>query len=474
MKRSMLTRRQFLHWSSLALGTALLSACASKAALQPSSAPTHASEGVTPTAESMTEPTVLPATPAPALSGEITMINGSLDAATDQMWMTTLPEMFMKQFPGTKVTVSVMPTEEQHKKVALLMAAGNPPDFIFPGADFMRYVKEGLIQPLDEFIAADPVLSDPKQIRQSFIDAGKLDGVHFYEVPIAGATGGMQIFVNPEHFDKAGVSYPDDSWTWDDYAAAAEKLTVREGSDTTVWGTAWGYLSGWDGGWAPIVWSNGGEVCDNFLNPTKLYFDSPEVINAWQWMQDLVYKAKSAPNPAVEQVLQQAGGVFASGKVAMIIDGYWMMQTYQQAAPRLRMNLIPKGGKGRVDVFWPGGQAIPKATKNLPLAWAWLRWLAVDEEVNKLTAKTSFSCGAPLVRAYDEYYSASFKDSPGGMSCIQCLEDARVGTINHPKWAEIFDTIIQPEWDKFANGSIDARQFSAAINDKANQKLNEQ
>ena len=33
------------------------------------------------------------------------------------------------------------------------------------------------------------------------------------------------LYYNKDHFDAAGLSYPDDSWTWDDLLAAAETLT---------------------------------------------------------------------------------------------------------------------------------------------------------------------------------------------------------------------------------------------------------
>jgi multiple sugar transport system substrate-binding protein len=283
-----------------------------------------------------------------------------------------------------------------------------------------------------------------------------------------------QLYYNQDLFDKAGMPYPNENWTWDDFLAAAQKLTIKQGDETTQWGTDLGYLGGWDGGWQMLMWTRGGKVQDTNFNPDKLYLDAPEVIDALQWLQDLIYKHKVAPPPAVVSALQQAGGPFLSGKVAMVVDGCWMLSAYKGGSFKLGMTVIPKGPAGRFNPIWYAMTfVIPEASKNKPLAWEWARWLAVDQKANELQASTGQSCGAPIVRKYDDLYSAAWKDVPGGDACVKSLENTKFGQIYTPKWQEIWDTIIAPEWDKFMNGTVSAKDFSAAINDKVNQKLQE-
>ena len=45
-----------------------------------------------------------------------------------------------------------------------------------------------------------------------------------------------QIFYNKEIFDKAGVAYPEPGWSWDDFAATAQALTIRNGDQVEQWG----------------------------------------------------------------------------------------------------------------------------------------------------------------------------------------------------------------------------------------------
>lgn len=57
------------------------------------------------------------------------------------------------------------------------------------------------------------------------VDSYTVDGVQ-YAVPYR--QDSWVLFYNQDLFDAAGVDYPDGSWTWDDYDAAAEALTTAE------------------------------------------------------------------------------------------------------------------------------------------------------------------------------------------------------------------------------------------------------
>jgi multiple sugar transport system substrate-binding protein len=450
----------------------VLAACAPVA---PTAAPAGQGEQAAPTAApAQAEPTQAPAAgqAAGALSGEVSFLIWQNSPGMDKLVGEDLPRKFESLHPGTKVNATVLPWDQYNTKLALLVSAGTPPDIFESGPDFMRYVSEGTVIPLDDQIKNDPILGDPNQSRVDANDFMKADREHIYGTQF-GAICGMQLYYNKDLFDKAGVAYPDENWTWDDFRAAAQKLTITENGETTQWGTTWGYLAGWDGGWAPLVWDNGGEVFDSPFNPTKFYFDSPEVINAWQFMQDLIYKDKVAPTPATLDTLSQAGGALLSGKVAMVVDGCWMMQAYKGGDFKLGMTVLPKGPEGRFNAGWfAGGMAIASASKNKDLAWEYLRWLAVDKEANEMLANIGQACGAPMVKEFDSIYAASWKDVPGGDACTQSLDNVRAATIWHNNWNEVWTNTISPAWDKFQNGDMTAEEFSKTITGPANEALN--
>ncbi len=429
--------------------------------------PPEATQAPEPTAA----PTEPPATPAPKLSGEISVLGWNISPDNDKVLQDQAAE-FEKTHPGTKINITFMPYDQYEQKLALLISAGTPPDAFYWSGDMQRYVKEGVCLPLDEYINADPVLSDPKQTRTEAFDLSKLDGQHVY-LSQYGVLCGLQLYYNRDLFDKAGLKYPDENWTWDDFLAAAQKLTVKQGEDYTQWGCDLGYLPGWDGGWETLVWERGGKLMDTNFDPPKLYLDSPEVIDALQWMQDLTYKHQVTPSQAAQQSLAQAGGPFLSGKVGMVVDGCWMLSSYVKGGFKLGMSVVPKGPAGRVQPLWYApGFVIAKASKNKDLAWEWCRWLAVDETANKMQASVGQNCGAAIVRKYDDLYASAWKPVPGGEACVKCLDPKTgYGNIYSAKWSEIWGNIISPEWDKFMQGKITAKQFSDAITTKVNDTL---
>ncbi|MEZ4663030.1 MAG: extracellular solute-binding protein [Caldilineaceae bacterium] len=72
------------------------------------------------------------------------------------------------------------------------------------------------------------------------------------------------LYYNKDMFDAAGLSYPDDTWTWDDLLAASEALAIVDGDrvDLCTLGMEAANISfGWS--------QNGGAILDDMRNPSK-------------------------------------------------------------------------------------------------------------------------------------------------------------------------------------------------------------
>ena len=65
----------------------------------------------------------------------------------------------------------------------------------------------------------------------------------------------IALWYNKTLFDEAGISYPDDTWTWADLKDAAKKLTKDDGSQ-------YGFCAGLHNqeGYYNFVYQNGGEI----------------------------------------------------------------------------------------------------------------------------------------------------------------------------------------------------------------------
>lgn len=407
------------------------------------------------------------------VTGEINVLAWNISPELDKALQDQAAK-FAETHPGSTINVTLVPYEQFNTKLTLMLTSGEPPDLSAMPSDIMAYAKEGLVTPLDDLIAADPILSDPAKSRTDAYDLVRFDGEHV-AVSQYGPLCGMQLYYNQDLFDAAGVEYPSDAWTWDDFLAAAQKLTVSEGDQTSQWGVDLGYLLGWDGGWDVLAWSNGAKLLETNFQPQEILLEDPAAVAGLQYLQDLVYTHKVAPSPAERDALSQAGGAFLSGKVAMIIDGCWMLSSYKGGDFKLGMSVIPQGSAGRANAMWYAAQLVLyKGSKNPDLAWAFAKWLATDETANTMMAATGQNCGAPIVRQFDDLYNAAWKDVPGGEACVTSLDNAHYGSIYATNWQEIWDTVISPEWDKFLNGTIDAQQFVDTVDPKIDEMLKKQ
>ncbi len=129
----------------------------------------------------------------------------------------------------------------------------------------------------------------------------------------------LAIYYNKTLFDKAGVAYPKEGWTWADLQNAAVKLTSGSGP-TAQYGIV---LPGnWTRAVEPFVFQNGGDVTSPDGTKTSGYLDSPASVAAHQYYVDLYNKYHVSPSPADMSTTFKGVDLFQTGKAAMDSDRY--------------------------------------------------------------------------------------------------------------------------------------------------------
>ena len=93
------------------------------------------------------------------------------------------------------------------------------------GPNIVKYVNAGIIEPLDSYIEKDNV--DLANYPSAMINLYNVNGKQ-YGIPVDYDTIG--VWYNKTLFDAAGVEYPKDGWTWDEFVETAKKLTKADGS----------------------------------------------------------------------------------------------------------------------------------------------------------------------------------------------------------------------------------------------------
>ncbi len=157
-----------------------------------------------------------------------------------------------------------------------------------------------------------------------------------------GNANAMAIWYNKRLFDEAGIPYPDPHWTWDDFVAISQKLTVRDERGRPL---QYGFLGYWE--WKSVLYEWGASMYTP--EGTRCALDSPESIAAFTFLQDLIFKHKVMPSYSEERYMARSGGwgadmltMFAGERGAMAIGGRWWLQLLRNPEfEKLRLGAVP-------------------------------------------------------------------------------------------------------------------------------------
>lgn len=239
-------------------------------------------------------------------------IGGAVPNLIDQM-----VEGFEKENPGIEIeAVYTGNYSDNAVQVVSAFQAGSPPDFfLYDYTSCLDIIASGYVSPLDELVAADP---DGEEYIADFLDGFMVDahinGV-LYSIPFQRSTEIM--YYNKDAFREVGLDPEAPPTTWDELLEYAQKLTKKD-ADGNV--TRWGI--GIDGDNAQ--WWLGG-MClqnstdgSNLMNSdgTEVYFDTPEVKEALQFVCDLSQKYEVMPTGI--QKWTDLPTQFLDGQYAMI------------------------------------------------------------------------------------------------------------------------------------------------------------
>jgi ABC-type glycerol-3-phosphate transport system substrate-binding protein len=170
--------------------------------------------------------------------------------------------------------------------------------------------------------------------------------------------GADAIWINKDLFDKAGVPYPEGSWTWEEFIPFAQRLAVRDERGRTQ---QFPLIFDWGIQLRMFIFQFGGRVYTP--DGTRCIIDSPEAIAGVEMMHDLVFKHRLAPSGQEEAAIATQGGwgsgvitLFNGGKAAMAMGGRWWLML-MRGNKNLRLGAVeaPHGPK---HVYFGYGKSI--------------------------------------------------------------------------------------------------------------------
>jgi len=275
--------------------------------------------------------------------------------------------VFMLRHPNIEVQIESIPANYK-EKILTYIASGEPPDvFLLDSVIIPALLNKGILLDLRPHL--DALQINPADyfanVLNIFAKAEQLYALPKDFTPIA-------MYYNKRLFDQAGLPYPQNGWTWDDYLRLSQQLTKDTNGDKIVdqFGTVFSnyfYL------WQPWVWMNGGDIFDPSGSSATGYFDSPPTEQALQFLIDLRAKYQVAPDDVALKTGTGSTGMFLSGKIAMVASGHWSLPTFKKYIARgdLKIGAAPlprPQGKQLVTPIYASGWCVPKATPHRELA----------------------------------------------------------------------------------------------------------
>jgi multiple sugar transport system substrate-binding protein len=237
-----------------------------------------------------------------------------------------LVDAFESAHPTIDVELMHVPDQADYRqRLGADFAAGTPADVVL--INYRRYApfaERGVLEPLGPYLASSDVIQESDFYTEA-LDPFRWDG----EVMcIPQNLSSLVVYYNKHLFDDAGLAYPSDTWTWQEFLDTAKALT----KDTDGDGRTDQFGLGTEASifrLAPFIWQNGGELVDNESSPTRLALDTPEAREAVQWFVDLQVAHHVVPD-ATEEAAEDSESRFQNGRTAMFLNSRRGTPTYRE------------------------------------------------------------------------------------------------------------------------------------------------
>jgi multiple sugar transport system substrate-binding protein len=293
-------------------------------------------------------------------------------------------KVFIKAHPELKIEHVVLPTADSvwDQKSAAAYAAGNAGDVMQMSPDYYglmtRYYED-----LNPYVKRDGI------DLAAVITDGMLDGYYRPNGKLEALPLLANCFVfayNKALFDKVGVPYPADNWTWADFAKMAPKFVSGTGVNHVYF-----FVNHWVNSNFATISMGGIPYSDDFKT---VLVNSKEVAAGLDLFGQLI-KDGALPDDVAAQTLPKEQ-LFVSGKAAVFPAGGFEMATLaEEIGNSFAWDVVlpPKDPNGKnTNITYATGYAMNTAARNKEAAWQFLKEVSF---ANDDMAKQTMRVGMP-------------------------------------------------------------------------------
>ncbi len=369
---------------------------------------------------------------------EVTLLWGMWGSPEEIETHQAVADAYMAEHPNVTVELWAQPWGDYFTKLQTLWASGDSegiPDVLFL-SPVPQYAADEVLEPLDSYISSSGM--DTGDYWTGALDITSYQGM-VYGFP---RDIGLEVlYYNIDHFDEAGLDYPNDDWTWDDLRAAAEALTIKSNS-----GRVERYGLGMEGGkYAQFLVSNGGGLFDDTFNPTECWYSKPESLEALEFLAGLMNDELAMRDAN----LNQAGGdsaVFQSEQVSMIIQNASRIPAFNSAGMNYDVAPVPTAPGGD-RAAGAGGAAwtMSAHSDKKDAAWEFIQFLQNPEGGLSIYPATGEAFPPIRSAAEGDVWLGNENLPAGRQAFITQAEGASAKTSGYfGNWGDVNGTFIGP------------------------------
>lgn len=299
-------------------------------------------------------------------------------------------------------------------KIQTMIAGGDAPDLIRIAIEgFQIFLQNDMIVPMNEYAEKYPefaalVEDNHEKLVEPFTVDGQIYGYGF-------DWNNVVTHINTNMLAEAGLEIPDVEWTVDEYLEYARAMTGTREDGTKYYGTqvstSWFELSAWLYNWGASILND--EMTESTIN-------SPEAVEMFQFLHDLIYVEQVAPVPG-----STSGNEFLTDQIAMYFAGRWTLGQYlENDFNSVAVVYVPTKATNQV-ISGIGIFPIAKASEKKDEAYKLAAWLSSADSQSRIMSysaiPSSKKCMDEIVRTSDlPINSYIYADSADIAKSVQC------------------------------------------------------